>query len=120
MIVEDNEDLIKLYQEEVDELNIKGEYFNDGRSAVDHYRSSDQSYDLIITDVRMPMKSGEGLVFDIKTMNPKQKIAAVTAYPGDLNLPATFDVKIYEKPISLYDVLREHLPAQVFETLDHG
>src|ERR1700735_2877466 len=91
MIVEDEYFLRELYKKLLPkEWEI--EYFDNSRSASIQYNEN-SNFDLVITDLVMAPKNAEGLIFDIKYINPAQKIIVVSGFIGDLNLPEKFNVK---------------------------
>ena len=99
MMVDDEPELIDLLCELLPST-WRIDKFNDARSAGEHYQDH-QNYDLVITDFKMAPKSGEGLIFDIKYINPAQKIIVVTGDPSGLNLPEKFKIQIFQKPANM-------------------
>jgi DNA-binding NtrC family response regulator len=45
--------------------------------------ASNETYDLIITDLRMPGKNGAEVVKEVRAVNPEARILVITAFPGD-------------------------------------
>lgn len=109
MIVEDSPSTIKLYKDQAkDHYDI--DFFEDARTALNHYKNT--KYDLVITDLMLPLKSGEGLIFDIKYVNPYQKIAVISGSPGYLKLKEYDNIHVFEKPIKICNVINFVLLGQ--------
>lgn len=106
MIVEDDEELLELYHSELSEHIEHIDAFSDAVSAAKHYSKS-QKYDLVITDLKMPGRSGESLIVDIHMINPHQPIAIVSAHLNFLSLPESFPVMKFSKPVSISDVMTQ-------------
>jgi len=102
MIVEDEPDLIRLYKELLPK-DWTVDAFDNARSAVAHY-STHSDYDLVVTDLSMAHKQGEGLIYDIKYVNPFQKIIVLSGHTGDLNVPEHFQVRVFQKPWDIRQV----------------
>jgi DNA-binding NtrC family response regulator len=103
MIVEDEPDLLSLYKEVLPSDWII-DSFDNARSAAHQY-TADSNYDLVITDLRMNQKHGEGLIYDIKYINPAQRIIVLSGHTGDLNLRSFFQVKVFQKPWDIRNVI---------------
>lgn len=103
MIVEDETDLRLLYREVLPK-DWKIDFFDNAREAAIHFTAK-SSYDLVITDLKMNTKTGEGLIYDIKYINPHQKIIVVSGHIDDLNIPKEFRVKVFEKPWDIRKVI---------------
>ncbi len=110
MIVEDSPTTIKQYQDEIRD-HFEADFFEDARAALNQYKN--KNYDLVITDLMLPLKSGEGLIFDIKYSNPQQKIAVISGSPGYLKLKEYDNIQVFEKPVSVYDVINCMLLGKV-------
>lgn len=98
MIIEDDVALCSLYTDiitEEHELHV----FTNPKKALEFY-STDPNFDLIIADHHLPMKSGESVVFDIKYMNPDQKILLVSGWMNEVNFPEKFQITKLAKPFT--------------------
>ena len=69
-----------------------------------HY-TANANYDLVVTDIKMAHKTGEGLVYDIKYVNPEQKVIILSGHIGELNLPEYFGVKVFQKPWDIRNII---------------
>lgn len=86
------------------EINI--DISSNGKEALDLYTG--KNYDLILTDIDMPVMDGKQLLYEIKSINNSQKVIAVTAFglTGDREkfLASGFDGYV-SKPVD-YDQLK--------------
>ena len=78
LIVDDEDDLRYLMAEYFYEQNFNVSLAADGQEALEMY--TNQSYDLIVTDVRMPKMNGLQLLKAIKTNNPKFPVILMTGF----------------------------------------
>jgi DNA-binding response OmpR family regulator len=103
MIIEDNLNLLELYTNVLSEEHVVLPFFHPGE-AMEYYERNPIEIDLIIMDNQLPCKKGESVIFDIKSMNPAQKIVVVSGWPENVNLPEKFGVRKFAKPISSRDL----------------
>ena len=87
LIAEDEEDLITIYR-----MMLGGRFeiiaARNGDEAVSLFRS--HCPDLTLMDIRMPIKNGDEAIAEILEIDPKARLAAVTAYgyrKSDLEVP---------------------------------
>lgn len=59
------------------------------------------SFDLLVTDLKMPVMNGNVLIDKIKQVAPDFKVIALTGLSSENGLPDKADVKL-RKPIDLY------------------
>lgn len=102
MIIEDSPATLSRYKGELDGF-YEVDYFPDARSALHRY--SGAGYDLVVTDVMLPFKSGESLIFDMKYINPYQKIVVISGALETLNLKQDHGVLVFQKPMSIKAVV---------------
>jgi len=65
-----------------------------------------KSYDLIIVDNQLKGRNGKSLIFEIKAVNPQQKVVVISGDVNGIELPAKFDIKKYSKPLPMGELLR--------------
>ena len=105
MIVEDEPDLVQIYKTLLPK-DWTIDFFDNARDASAHYTAK-SDYDLVITDIQMAHKSGEGLIYDIDYINPSQKIIVVSGHISELNLEglrSSANVKVFQKPWDIRNV----------------
>lgn len=105
LYVEDDDDLLKEMSLLLRDIFYKVDLANDGEVAFLKYMSSENSYDLIITDIVMPSMNGIELVKNIYNVNSKQKIVVLSAHSEQHHLLELINLGICKfilKPID-YD-----------------
>lgn len=87
-------------------IDIHVDIASNGKEALEFYKN--KKYDLILTDIDMPIMDGKQLLFAIKSIDNSQKMIAITAFglTGDREkfLATGFDGYI-SKPVD-YDELK--------------
>jgi len=78
LVVEDEKNLCLLYKEELTEAGYKVTAVTDAAAALDQIKK--KSFDLIITDIRMPAKNGIELITQIMALRKDIPIIINTAY----------------------------------------
>jgi len=116
MFVDDEEMLVNLGKKTLEGLGYKVTGFTNPRKALDAFKSSKDSYDLIITDKTMPKMTGLDLAKEIKKIRPDIPILLCTGFQ-DKDL----DGKVQKAGITGYimkPVNRQELAVAVREVLD--
>jgi len=81
---------------------------NDGVAAVFTYRTMEDGYfDFVLSDYQMPRKNGVELLREIKHLNPKQRLALMSADPPNRKTlpPELQDLVVLEKPFRTAELL---------------
>lgn len=95
-------------------LELDIDLANNGKEGVDMYEAN-SNYDLVLTDMDMPIMKGDEVLENIKSKNPNQKVIVLTAFglQGDKErlLVKGFDDYV-SKPID-YDILKETIEKHV-------
>lgn len=107
LIIDSDEKALRQCQEALDHAH-EVTCFSDARRAIAHYRNS-PAYDLVVTDLAFEDRSGEGLLFDIRYINPAQKIAVLSNQLESLNLPSDFKISQFKKPTDIQNVVASGL-----------
>lgn len=98
MIIDDDRDWLDCCKD-----CLAGEHtvfaFSDPKTAINHY-GFDSEFDLIIVDQTMPKKNGEGVIFDLKYINPDARIIVLSGRSFEMNLPKDFILTALTKPVS--------------------
>lgn len=80
LLIDDDKDILTVlkYSLELKGVNTYG--FTDPVLAVEHFRNNAVSYDIVITDIRMPQMNGFEVARAVKEIKPDIKLAFITAF----------------------------------------
>lgn len=106
-IIEDDTALRELYKEIIEISGLKVNSYACAEDYITYTKSKSYSSPniAIITDVRMPGKSGCELIDDVKNNNPKQKFVVMTGTPQDAGIKDTKACFYVEKPVNMDKLL---------------
>lgn len=105
MLVDDEKELVELYDEFLNKMGFKVDSFTDPLSALENFKKSQDKYFMIITDLRMPCLSGIELACKIREINKSVVINLITAFDVDNDIRESKKLqsakiyKILQKPI---------------------
>lgn len=102
LIVEDNEDIIKLIDNTFKMLVKEIRCAKDGKEGVEIFKSF--SPDIVLTDLRMPHCNGEEMMKQIRQIDKDAPIIVISAYIHELEDKSLASF-IYEKPIDFKKLL---------------
>ena len=80
LIVDDEIELAILYREFSNDLGYDAISFTDPSLALEHFKSGNKEYSLVLTDMRMPTMHGIELATRMRGINNKIKIFLMTAF----------------------------------------
>jgi len=106
-IIDDEIDITDLFQDA-----LRGIYgisvigFNDPLVALEHFKTNNKNYALVMTDLRMPSLSGMELLKKVKNLNPNVRTILITAYEMENNIIQEYANKgiidsFIEKPVTI-------------------
>lgn len=102
LLADDEEDIVFILSELLKSEGYEVETAQDGVECVDTFRSSitnGASFDLVITDYRMPKKDGRQVIEEVQAAKADQKILLITAFTEDvLGLQSTRHLQTLTKP----------------------
>ena len=107
LIIDDDEDMRSLLADFFEGEGFEPELVNNGSEAF--RKMAHQSYDLVITDIRMTGLSGLDILPGLKTLQPRTSVIAITAFGSEevRRKALTRGADLYlEKPIRLEDLRR--------------
>ena len=117
LVVDDDEDMLALFKKKLERVEADFVYFQSSIAALDSILTN--KYDLVITDLKMPYKSGQELVNFLRkaVYNDVMPIIVVSGYVtqeveeqmGDFE-----HIKIFSKPVPWKDFIL-HLQNQLVE-----
>lgn len=112
MIIDDEPDTLLTYKCMLEsEAAFEVETYTSSQDALQRlFKRGTSSYDLIITDIRMPQPNGLQLYNIIKTLNKQTRVLLITAYDVIEEIVSTLpDIKhehILKKPLNKPELLR--------------
>jgi CheY-like chemotaxis protein len=95
LIVEDDEEMRALLKDMIEEEGYKTDSVNNGSEAF--RRLVHESFDLIITDIRMPGLTGLDILPGIKKLHPEAPVIVITAFGSE-----EIQRKAFEKGANAY------------------
>ena len=105
LIVDDDYDIVLLMKLSLEKAGLSVSYFTDPLMALETFRHTPSSYDLVISDIRMPHLNGYEFVRQIKMIRRDVKVILISAFEL-MDAPNSFsnsDIeKFLEKPITLH------------------
>jgi DNA-binding response OmpR family regulator len=110
MVVDDDLDILITIKIGLEQKGFKIHTFNCGKSALDAFEDhAPNYYDLVLTDIRMPIMNGFALYLYLKEKNPSLKIAFMTAFDMAIEefkavIPSVEINDIIKKPFTIGDL----------------
>ncbi|HSB05604.1 MAG TPA: response regulator [Thermodesulfobacteriota bacterium] len=111
LIVEDDEEMRALLRDVIEEEGYKTDSVNNGSEAF--RKLVKESFDLIITDIRMPGLTGLDILPGMKKLHPEAPIIVVTAFGSE-----EIQRKAFERGANAY--LEKPIHFQTLRTLIDG
>jgi len=103
LVVEDDDALRKLTIALLQSTGYRVLEADNGESAMKVVQNSDESIDLLLTDVLMPVMGGVDLSAQLRKSQPSLKVLLMSGYPGDLiarQRGSETDMVLIEKPFT--------------------
>ena len=98
LLVDDDLDCLQALQIVVESMDHRCVVADDPRDALEQYAL--HSFDLVITDFRMPFMNGSELARKMRAINPESKIILVTGYMSIYEVPGeSLFLSVLEKPV---------------------
>jgi CheY-like chemotaxis protein len=110
LVIEDDEEMRALLRDMIEEEGYKTDSVNNGSEAF--HKLAKESFDLIITDVRMPGLTGLDILPGIKRLQPDAPIIVITAFGSE-----EVQRKAFERGANAY--LEKPIHFQKLRTLIH-
>ena len=103
-MVDDEVALVGMYQKLLKALKYEGTIVTDPEEAISLVRKHPEQYELVITDLTMPGKSGLEVARQIRAIREDLPVILATGFHGtvtDQQLQAAGICEVVEKPISM-------------------
>lgn len=102
MIVDDEPDILSLFSDYLQLKGLKVRTFEDPIQALSEIQVNHSSYDMIISDIRMPQMSGFEFIKRVNKIDNKMKVIFMTAFDLENdNLKQVKKAEFLRKPIKL-------------------
>jgi len=101
--VDDAPDILKIHKAMLSRMGHSVDTAENGQQALALLNTHGQTYDLLITDYRMPVMDGLELIEQIRMLNIDMPILMVTAYGEDRNLQRAgqYGAMLISKPVTI-------------------
>ncbi len=109
LFVDDEEALIKIGEQVLQKLGYKVQTSTNPVEALELFRSNQNMFDLVITDMTMPQMSGGKFAIEILKMKPEIPIILCTGYSDTINRESAEKIgirKYIEKPLNKSELSR--------------
>jgi DNA-binding NtrC family response regulator len=103
-IIDDEADLVDLFQEILESDGFKVCAFTDPIEAYNHIQKNPNDYDLILSDYRMPVMNGNELCTKLMRINSEFKVILMSAYENIEDDISRF--KFMRKPTTIANLLQ--------------
>jgi len=97
LLVDDEEAIVYVFRKYLERAGYAVSSANSGLDAIPIFES--ERIDAVVTDLRMPGLSGEGLITRLRSARPSLPAVIVTAYAGECKLHLA-GVPVLNKPVS--------------------
>jgi CheY-like chemotaxis protein len=107
LVVDDDAALVRLMQENLDDLGYQAEAFSSSAAALQTFRQEPLRYAAIVTDDRMPGLSGTELVREMRDIRADLPAFIVSGHVGADLLKRAGEVgaaEVLKKPVALADL----------------
>jgi len=103
LLVDDAPDILKIHKAMLSRMGHSVDTAENGQQALALLNTHGQTYDLLITDYRMPVMDGLELIEQIRMLNIDMPILMVTAYGEDRNLQRAgqYGAMLISKPVTI-------------------
>jgi len=106
MVVDNEDDICDIYKRVLVSEGFDVEAFLDGGTAIDSFAK--KSFDVVITDLKMPKVDGYFVIKKIRELSPKTDIIVITGYATLDSVVATIKLGAYDylvKPFEINDLV---------------
>jgi CheY-like chemotaxis protein len=118
LLVDDDVDILTIFKHSLAQAGMHTYAFTNPMLAVEHFRRNANSYDIVVTDIRMPHMSGFQVARAVKQIRRDIKIVFATSF--DIN-KSEFD-KIFpsiEADAFITKCIKPSMSAEISSVLQH-
>ncbi len=122
MVVDDDEDILLSIRELLEDYGYKIHTFKNGLQAFEAFENAPDYFDLIVTDMTMPLMTGWELAQKILEQKPRQQIFLCTGYSESINKEKALSIGVsgyFRKPLILNDMLKE-IRCSIDKNMEQG
>ncbi len=111
LLVEDEEDAREILSFYLDTIFDEIEIAKDGQEGFDYYEKSfneNKTFDLVLTDIKMPNKDGLAMIEEITALNDDQKFIIVSAFKDEEYLFRSIGLNVisyFVKPLEVKNMM---------------
>jgi len=80
LLIDDDTDILTIFKHSLGRAGMRTYAFTNPVLAVEHFRRNANSYDIVVTDIRMPLMSGFQVARAVKQIRPDIKVAFATSF----------------------------------------
>jgi CheY-like chemotaxis protein len=80
LLIDDDQDILTVLKRSLELKGMNTYGFTNPVLAVEHFKNNAASYDIVVTDIRMPQMNGFEVARAVKEIRPDIKLAFITAF----------------------------------------
>jgi CheY-like chemotaxis protein len=118
LLIDDDADILTTLKHSLAQAGMHTYAFTNPMLAVEHFRRNANSYDIVVTDIRMPQMNGFQVAKAVKQIRPDIKVAFATSL--DIN-KSEFDKIFPSTEVDAFVIkpVKPSMSAEVFSVLQH-
>ena len=116
LVVDEEEQIVNLEKIILENLGYSVQSFIEPEEALSFYENNFHNFDLVITDMTMPIMTGAELSQKILNINPKQKIIICSGFSDLMNRKQALELGV--KDYILKPVVKHELARSVRDVID--
>jgi CheY-like chemotaxis protein/two-component sensor histidine kinase len=108
LFVDDEKSLVEIIRDILEKFGYRVDTHHNPLAALDHFKSSPDDFDMVITDMSMPHMTGEQFARQIFEIRPEMPVILCTGYNEDLTEEKALAMglrAVLNKPVNLRDLV---------------
>jgi CheY-like chemotaxis protein len=119
LLIDDDTDILTIFKRSLAQAGMHTYAFTNPMLAVEHFRRNANSYDIVVTDIRMPRMSGFQVARAVKQIRPDIKVAFATSF--DINKPESDKIfPSIETDAFITKPIKSSMSTEVSSVLQHA